>query len=66
MWWLVMNYYSDVVGYTGVICETSLIEEIKNTEDKLEDLKDEQELLKRLDSLGIDLDVLKRLLKKER
>lgn len=61
-----MNYYSDVVGYTGIICEPSLTEEIKNAEDKLDDLKDEQELLKKLDSLGIDLDVLKRLLKKER
>ena len=64
-----MNYYSDVVGYTGNIYVSenkSLTQEIAETRDKLDDLNDERELLVILDNLGIDLDVLKRLLKKER
>lgn len=56
----------------GSICsdycysKTSLEKEIEYEEEKLKQLNEEKELLNKLDALGIDLDVLKRLLKKER
>ena len=61
-----MNYYSDVVGYTGITYTTSLEKELETSKENLSKLEEEKELLKKLDTLGIDLDVLKRLLKKER